>query len=125
MKHVSVSYVLELHTKMIEATGGKTGILDIDLLESALFNAFTTFDGVELYPGIEDKCANICFSIIKDHPFTDGNKRMGIYLLLLLLEYNDIILHYTQPELIDLGSGVANGRYQQGDIVNWIKTHTV
>lgn len=125
MKHVSVSYVLKLHTKMIEATGGKTGVRDIDLLESALFNAFATFDGIELYPGVEDKCANICYSIVKNHPFTDGNKRMGVYLLLLLLEYNDIVLHYTQPELIDLGLGVAEGRYLQKNIVDWIYTHIV
>jgi|LSQX01.1.fsa_nt_gb hypothetical protein len=51
---------------MIEATGGKTGVRDIDLLESVIFNAFTTFDGVELYPGIEDKCVNICYSIVKN-----------------------------------------------------------
>ena len=74
MKRISIDQVIALHQKMIDATGGVNGIRDKNLLESALNNAFATFDGIELYRSIEEKCANICFSIVKNHPFIDGNK---------------------------------------------------
>ena len=107
MRMITVNQALNLHKKMVEATGGGEGLRDIDLLESALYNAFATFDGEELYKTIEEKCSNICFGIISNHPFIDGNKRMGVYLMLILLEYNGINLSFTQNELVDLGLGVA------------------
>ena len=94
-------------------------------MDSALNNAFTTFDGIELYQYVEEKCANICFSIVNNHPFVDGNKRMGIYIMLILLQYNEINLEYDQKELIDLGLGIAESRYSQIDIQKWIIGHKV
>jgi len=125
MKHVSIIQVLQLHSKMIQATGGVDGVRDQTLLESALYNALSTFDGKELYSTIEDKCANICFSIIKNHPFIDGNKRMGLFIMLIILEYNNVILRYDQSELVNLGLGIADGSLEQGYIINWIKEHKV
>ncbi len=125
MKHVSIIQVLQLHTKMIQATGGVDGIRDQTLLESALYNALSTFDGKELYPTIEDKCANICFSLVKNHPFIDGNKRIGLFIMLILLEYNNVILRYDQNELVNLGLGIADGSLNQEYIMNWIKKHKV
>jgi len=104
MKHISIAQVLQLHTNMIQSTGGEDGIRDHDLLESALYNALSTFDGKELYPSIEEKCANICFCIVKNHPFIDGNKRMGLFIMLILLEYSNIILPARRrPDLRTLG----------------------
>lgn len=123
MKKISLEQVFKLHTKMMNATGGEAGIREVDLLESALYNAFATFDGIELYKTVEEKCANICFGIIKNHPFLDGNKRMGIYVMLTLLEFNGVKLRFTQSELVDLGLGIASGKYQQDYIYNWIKIH--
>jgi death on curing protein len=125
MKHVSIIQVLQLHTKMIQATGGADGVRNQTLLESALYNAFSTFDGKELYLSIEDKCANICFCIIKNHPFIDGNKRMGLFIMLILLEYNNVILRFDQRELVNLGLGIADGSFSQEYIVSWIKEHEV
>ena len=125
MKHVSITQVLRLHTKIIQATGGEDGVRDIDLLKSALFNALSTFDGKELYPSIEEKIANICFCIVKNHPFIDGNKRMGLFIMLILLDYNDIILEFEQRELINLGIGIADGTYNKGYIFKWIKQHKI
>ncbi len=107
MIRIPVEQVLSLHRKMISATGGDIGIRDISLLDSALGNAYATFDGKELYKTIEDKCASICFGIVNNHSFVDGNKRTGIYTMLVLLEYNGILLRYTQKELIDLGLAIA------------------
>lgn len=125
MKHVSIIQVLQLHTKMIQATGGVDRVRDQTLLESALYNALSTFDGKELYPTIEDKCANICFSLIKNHPFIDGNKRIGLFIMLILLEYNNVILRYDQSELVNIGLGIADGSLNQEYIINWIKKHKV
>src|SRR5689334_21648743 len=100
MKRITIEQVINLHRKMANSTGGDTGIRDLNLLDSALSNAFSTFDGVELYPTTEEKCANICFSVINNHPFVDGNKRMGVYLMLILPEYNGVKLLYLQSELI-------------------------
>ncbi len=120
MKRISLNQVLQLHKKMIEATGGDLGVRDIGLLESALSNSFSTFDDIELYPSIEEKCSSVCFSIINNHPFVDGNKRMGIFIMLVLLEYNEISLKYTQRELINIGLGTAKGEYKQDYILQWI-----
>lgn len=123
MKYISIEYVLKLHLKMIEATGGSHGTRDIELLKSAIENSKSTFGGQELYPSTEDKCANICHNIINNHTFIDGNKRIGIYVMLVLLEYNGIKLKFTQSELIDLGLSIATGEAKQGNILKWIEGH--
>ena len=125
MKRISVEQVRKLHEKMLGATGGECGLRNLSSLESALNNAFATFGGRELYPSIEEKCANICYCLVNNHPFIDGNKRIGTYVMLVLLEYNSIILHFTQSDLIDLGLGIAEGRYIQDYIVSWIKQHVI
>jgi death on curing protein len=123
MKYISIDYILKLHKKLILATGGSDGVRDIELLKSAVENSKSTFGGEELYPSIEDKCVNICYSIINNHAFIDGNKRIGIYVMLVLLEYNGIELSYSQSELINLGLGIAKGELKQEDIHEWINNH--
>ena len=88
MKYLSIDYILKLHEKLISATGGSNGIRDMGLLKSAIENSKATFTGEDLYKSIEEKCSNICYSIINSHAFIDGNKRIGIYVMLILLEHN-------------------------------------
>ena len=123
MKYISIDYILKLHEKLILATGGLTGIRDMELLKSAIETQKTTFAGEDLYKSIEAKCSNICYSIINNHAFIDGNKRIGLYVMLVLLEYNGIKLSFTQKELIDLGLAVAKGELKQKDISEWINNH--
>ncbi|APC39249.1 type II toxin-antitoxin system death-on-curing family toxin [Clostridium estertheticum] len=123
MKYISVEYILKLHEKLISTTGGSDGVRDIELLKSSIENSKVTFDGEDLYKSIEEKCSNICYCIINNHTFIDGNKRSGIYVMLLLLEYNEIKLSFTQNELIDLGLGIAKGELKQKNIYEWIKSH--
>lgn len=123
MKYISIEYVLKLHQNLINDTGGSNGIRDIELLKSSIENCKTTFYGEDLYPQVEDKCANICYSMTNNHAFIDGNKRIGIYIMLILLEYNGINLNFTQVELINLGLGIAKGEINQEYIVTWIKNH--
>jgi death-on-curing protein len=120
MRYITIDYIIKLHKKMIDVTGGLDGIRDIELLKSAVENAKATFGGTDLYPTVEDKYASICYSIINNHAFVDGNKRVGLYVMLVLLEYNGIRLTFSQEELIDLGFDVAKGLLKQQDIVKWI-----
>ena len=85
MIRFSKEKVLLLHQLMAEATGGSIGVRDEGLLDSALENAFATFDGIELYPSKEEKAARLGFSLVSNHAFVDGNKRIGIYTMLSFL----------------------------------------
>jgi len=117
--------VTRIHSSLIAKTGGLDGIRDKNLLDSALKVPFQTFDGKDLYPDILDKATQLCFSLINNHPFSDGNKRIGIHLTLLFLKINNVQLNYVQQELIDLGFGIASSRLQKNDIRKWFENHVV
>lgn len=74
MKKLSVRQVMLLHTQLCEETGGAQGIRDEGLLESALSAPFQSFDGVDVYPSLQQKAARLAFGLVKNHPFVDGNK---------------------------------------------------
>lgn len=115
--------VLLLHQLMAEATGGDVGIRDEALLESAIENIYATFDGVELYPSKEEKAARLGFSLISNHAFVDGNKRIGIYVMLSFLELNGIRIWASNEDVVNLGLSVADGSAGYKDILKWIQTH--
>ena len=112
-----------LHQLMAEATGGDVGIRDEALLESAIENIYATFDGVELYPSKEEKAARLGFSLISNHAFVDGNKRIGIYVMLSFLELNGIKIWASNEDVVNLGLSVADGSANYDDILKWIQTH--
>ena len=95
------------------------------LLDSALESAFATFGGEELYPGKEEKAAKIGFSLISNHAFVDGNKRIGVYVMLSFLELNGIRIEATDADVIRLGLSVADGSMQYEDVLAWIREHRV
>ncbi|WP_422449107.1 type II toxin-antitoxin system death-on-curing family toxin [Thermoanaerobacterium sp. DL9XJH110] len=121
MKTLSVENIILFHEKIIKETGGSAGVRDRGLIESALNRAFMTYDGKDLYPTIIDKIAVITYSLINNHGFVDGNKRIGIAVMIILLKMNNIKVYYTQQELIDLGLKTAGGLMKEKDILNWIK----
>jgi len=123
MKSVQIKDIIKLHTKMISATGGKSGIRDIGLVESALNRCYSSFGGQDLYPEIIQKISVVTYSIINNHGFIDGNKRIGIAVMLMLLKLNDLPSSYTQDELVNLGLGVASGEINEGGIEKWIEQH--
>src|SRR5215469_7560967 len=102
--------VKRLHTKMLEATGGPDGIRDESVLESALGAAFQTFGGVELYPTAVAKIARIAYGLVCNHPFVDGNKRIGTYVMLVLLELNRIEAEFTDEDIVRIGIELADGK---------------
>lgn len=115
--------VLMLHNQLIEATGGSKGIRDEGMLESAFMNPYQSFGGIELYPSIQAKAAQLCFGIVKDHPMIDGNKRLGTHVMLVFLALNGYELSYSQKELSDTILSLAAGKLQSEDILQWIIEH--
>ena len=112
--------VLLLHKLITEETGGDPNLRDIALLESALESAFQTFDGEELYPSKEEKGARIGYSLISNHAFVDGNKRIGMYIMLTFLEVNGIRIYPSVDEVIRVGLAVASGSMKYEELLEWI-----
>lgn len=123
MTVLTVEQVLKLHEMMLRSTGGAEGLRDKGALESALYHAFASFDGQDLYPTLEEKAARQAYAIIRSHPFVDGNKRVGLLVMLVFLELNGVILHFTQDELTELGFAIAAGHKGSQDILDWIRKH--
>lgn len=123
MTKLSIDRILLLHQLMAEATGGEAGVRDKALLESAVENTYITFDGAELYPTKEEKAAQIGYSLISNHAFVDGNKRIGMYIMLSFLELNGIHIDATNEEVARLGLSVAGGKADRSAILKWIQNH--
>ena len=113
--------VLLLHKLITAETGGDPNVRDIALLNSALESAFQTFDGQELYPTKEEKGARIGYALISNHAFVDGNKRIGMYVLLTFLETNGIKIHPTVDDVARVGLAVAAGEMLYEDLLEWIR----
>jgi len=123
MTKISSEKTKLLHQLMAEATGGSIGVRDEGLLDSAVESAFTTFDGIELYPSKEEKAAKLGYSLVSNHAFVDGNKRIGVYVMISFLELNGIHIESSDEDVIALGLGVADGSMSQEDVLKWIEKH--
>ena len=115
--------VLLLHKLIAQETGGSIGVRDEGLLESALEVAFSGFGGEEFYPTKEEKGARIGFNLISNHAFVDGNKRIGIYVMLSFLEMNGIRLRCTDEELVHIGLSIADGTMGYEELYRWVLEH--
>lgn len=123
MIQFSKEKVLLLHKLLAEETGGSIGVRDEALLESALEAAFMTFGGQELYPTKEEKGARLGYTLISNHAFVDGNKRIGMYVMLTFLEVNGIRLECTNEEIVQTGLGVASGEMSYEQLRDWVIAH--
>lgn len=123
MIRFSKEKVLLLHRIMAEATGGSIGIRDEGLLDAALENAFAGFGDSEFYPTKEEKGARLGYELISNHAFVDGNKRIGMYVMLSFLEMNGIRIQCTDQELIFAGLSVADGSMNYEDLLEWVLDH--
>ena len=123
MKILSKKQVIALQDQLIDRYGGIHGIRDEGLLESALEGAFATFDGKDLYPTKEEKGARIGYTLISNHAFVDGNKRIGMYVMLTFLEVNGIRLDATNEEVAETGLAVAAGTMGYEELLYWVIEH--
>ncbi len=125
MIRFSQEKVLLLHQLLIQETGGSPELRDVNLLDSALESVFQTFGGQELYPTKEEKGARLGFTLISNHAFVDGNKRIGMYVMLTFLEVNGIRIEATNDEVADVGLKVASGEMSYESLLDWVRSHRV
>ena len=125
MTDVDIATVLAIHEEVIAFAGGSTGLRDHGLLEAAVAAPFQTFSGEDLFPTLHDKAARLAFGIIKNRPFVDGNKRTGAAVMGIFLEVNGILLSFSQRELIDIITSVADGSAGYEELSAWIRAHVV
>ena len=125
MIRLSKSQLLLIHDQLISETGGSSGLRDEGMLDSALNAPFQTFGGEDVYPSLQKKAARLCFGLVKNHPFVDGNKRIGAHAMLVFLALNGIELQHTQSELSDVILQLAAGEIEATDLLRWILAHQV
>ena len=116
--------VLLLHQLITQETGGDPGLRDVGLLDSALESAYATFDGIDLYPSKAEKAARIGFALISNHAFMDGNKRIGMYIMLTFLEVNGLKARPTNAEVVRVGLAVAAGEVKYEGLLAWVREIT-
>ena len=122
---ISLKEALIIHKLAIEKFGGSHGVRDMNLLESAIHRPNATFDGKDLYPNPIDKAAAIIESIIKNHPFYDGNKRTGYVLMRLVLLKFKVDIQATEKEKYAFVIKIATGKSDFKEIKSWIRKKTV
>lgn len=120
MIKLDVENVVLLHDIVLKQTGGLKGVRDINMLDCSLQNVYQTFDDQELYPTIEEKGARMCYALITNHPFVDGNKRIGILVMLSFFELNGVNLKYSDDDLIKIGVHVADGTMDYQTLLKWV-----
>jgi len=124
MKRLSQETVVAMHSELIAQSGGLDGIRDANMLDASINSPFHTFDGQYLYPTIQTMSAHLAFSLIKNHPFLDGNKRIGILSMLVFLDVNGLPVTCTDDELVALGLGLADSSITELELIEWIISHS-
>ena len=124
MIYLTAEQVLFIHYRLIEETGGSHGVRDISLLQSAIARPMSSLGGKDLYPDIFTKAASLMHSIIKNHPFVDGNKRAAITAASIFLARNGYTLTAANKELELFTSAVAAENRELRDIASWFKKHS-
>ena len=125
MRYLALNELLELHRRIIAQSGGTSGILNLGALESALAQPQMTFGGNDLYPTLVEKAAALGYSLIQNHPFVDGNKRIGHAAIEVFAVLNgfEIIAPVDEQEQIILNT--AAGKLPQSDLTAWLRDHLV
>ena len=117
---ISTELAISIHEMIAARTGGDIGVRDIGILEGALASPFMTFGGCELYPTPVLKAAHLGFSVISSHPFVDGNKRVGVVLLLTLLSAYGCKIDLTSSDVYNIGISVAAGEMTEDELVKYL-----
>ncbi len=125
MRYLTLTETLDLHRRIIAQSGGASGILNFSALESALAQPQMTFGGNDLYPTLVEKVAALGFSLIQNHPFVDGNKRIGHAAMEVFSVLNgfEIVAPVDEQEQIILNT--AAGKLAQSDLTAWLRDYLV
>ena len=121
----TIQDIYELHNQLEESFILSSGVRDENLLASAVNTPFQTFMGNDLYPSLYDKAAQLCYGIVKNHPFTDGNKRTALHSMYVYLIINGFDIIATQQEVEDLIIDVAAGNMTNTELAEWLRENTI
>ena len=124
MRYISFAEVLDLHERLLAGSGGASGVRDVGALESAVSQPHTTFGGHDLYPDLIAKAAALCYSLVMNHAFVDGNKRIGHAAMetFLLLNGYEIKCDVNEQESVILQ--LAAGELSRNAFTEWARLHT-
>ena len=123
MRYLTLGEVVELRRALIEKTGGTGGIRDLGALDPTLAQPAATFDGVDLHLSLADKAATLCFSLVRDHPFLDGNKLVGHAAMETFLVLNGSEIEASVDEQERLMLDIAAGRMSRDQVAAWLRRH--
>lgn len=123
MRYLSIREIIELHDRLFEQSGGLEGIRDWSALESSVAQPYQTFDGEELYPSLPDKAAALGFFLVRNHPFVDGNKRIGHAALEVTLVLNGFELTASVDEQEQIMLALAAGTLSRDEFTIWVAQH--
>lgn len=115
-----VDVVIGIQRRIIERTGGKQGIRDLSLLESALNSVYQTFGSKDLYPSVVEKASRLCYALNRNHAFIDGNKRIAMHMLALFLRMHDMNYKPSNSEVIRVGLALASNQMSFDDLLIWV-----
>ncbi len=124
MKYLYPKQVLYLYQQIIQQSGGTVGLRDEGLLESAVYRPQASFGGQDLYPDLFGKAAALGHSIISNHPFVDGNKRVGFEAMRLMLRLNGFDIHASLEAKYEIVIEIAKGKLTEQAIADWLKQHS-
>ncbi len=122
MRYLTLGEILELHRRVIEQSGGGEGVRNLGSIESAVAQPQLTFGGEDLYPTIESKATALCFSLVMNHPFVDGNKRIGHAAMETFLVLNGFELNADVDEAEEIILTLAAGKLAREELLNWVTT---
>jgi death-on-curing protein len=118
---LTLDEALAIHAHQIARYGGALGVRDRGLLESALATPAATFASEYLHPSLHEQAAAYLFHLVKNHPFVDGNKRVGLACSLVFLRLNGIRVRATDDDLVGMVVGVAEGRRSKADVAVFLR----
>ena len=123
MIRLTKKHILNLHSQQIDIFGGIDGVRDDNLLDLSVESAYQTFDGKYLYKNVVSQAVHLGYSLVMNHPFIDGNKRIGAHAMLTTLYINGLEMDYSQDELIDTIIGIASSNLSEKDLLVWVENH--
>jgi death on curing protein len=125
MRYLSLQEVISLHSLLIAQSGGSAGLRDRGALESAVAQPEASFGGEELYPDLSTKAAALGHSLIQNHPFVDGNKRVGHAAMEVFLLLNGYEIDASVDEQEKIIIDVASGKVSRIELSEWLREHMV
>ena len=123
MRYLTLAEVVDLHRRLLHATGGASGIRDLGALESAIAQPRASFGGIDLYPTLVEKAAALCLALVQGHPFLDGNKRVGHAAMETFLVLNGVEIEAPVSDQERLMFDLASGRIERPQLAQWLRQH--